>query len=144
MTFGMYPFDNAEEKAAFQARTVQEVLDHHFKSLSNRNVAEYIKDYSDDCIFLCNPLGGHASGTYIGPAGIAKWCEEFFPLFNHVEEFNVSGAFMHGADQNEGVILYNWTIDNPQYTVTGGSDTIFIDKAQYRMLTAVYTVAKKV
>jgi hypothetical protein len=48
------------------------------------------------------------------------------------------------TDWCDGVIVYNWTIDNPQYTVTGGADTIFIDKAQYRMLTAVYTVAKKV
>jgi hypothetical protein len=48
------------------------------------------------------------------------------------------------TDWCDGVIVYNWTIDNPQYTVTGGADTILIDKAQYRMLTAVYTVAKKV
>ena len=140
----MFPFGTTEEKITFQARKVHDVWNHHNKSLAERNTEEFIKDFSDECVFINNPLGGHASGTFIGPAGVATWCKEFFSLFDNVTEFSVPlGAHVEGANNTAGVVMISWSIENPRNHVTGGVDTFIVDKGQFQIVTVVYDVDLK-
>ena len=141
----MFPFPNADEKAAFQGRKVQDVWNHHNKSLASRDIDEFIKDFSDTCVFINNPLGGHSSGTFIGPAGVAKWCKEIFELFDQVSEFSVPlGAHIDGADKSAGVVMISWSISNARNTVVGGVDTFVLENGQFQIVTVVYDVAETV
>jgi len=141
----MFPFANAQEKTDFQSRKVQDVWNHHNQSLAGRDIEEFIKDFSDTCVFINNPLGGHASGTFIGPAGVATWCKEFFALFDHVSEFKVPlGAHIQGGEKSDGVVMISWTISNSRKTVTGGVDTFVLQNGQFQIVTVVYDVAEKI
>ncbi len=140
----MYPFSGNDEKKAFQARIVNDVWAHHNKALAARDTAEFIKDFADDCVFINNPLGGHASGTFIGPAGVAKWCAEFFALFDKITDFRVPlGAHVHGGQDHHGTVMISWSIENDRYSVTGGVDTFILADGQFKIVTVVYDVHEK-
>lgn len=140
----MYPFSDAAEKKAFQARLVKDTWAHHNKSLAARDTAEFIKDFGDDCVFINNPLGGHASGTFIGPAGVAEWCDAFFALFDQITDFHVPlGAHVHGGDSQEGTVMISWSIENDRVSVTGGVDTFILSDGQFKIVTVVYDVHQK-
>lgn len=140
----MFPFSSPEEKKSFQNRLVKDTWSHHNQALAGRNTAEFIKDFSDECVFINNPLGGHASGTFIGPEGVAKWCKEFFGLFDQITDFRVPlGAHVHGGDQKSGIVMISWSIENSRYSVTGGVDTFVLNNGQFQMVTVVYDVHQK-
>jgi hypothetical protein len=140
----MYPFADTNEKKTFKSRLVKDCWAHHNKSLAVRDTAEFIKDFADDCIFINNPLGGHASGTFRGPAGVAKWCEQFFGLFDQITDFKVPlGAHVSGGDSSEGIVMISWGIENSRYKVTGGVDTFVLAEGQFKIVTIVYDVQVK-
>ena len=137
----MFPYNNQDEHKKFVSRKCSEIWTHHNECLAARDISEFIKDFSEDCLFINNPLGGHAQGTYRGPAEIQKWCEKFFALFGNINEFNVSqGAHLSHPDAENGVAMISWEIINNRYKVTGGVDTFVIKSGLFSIVTVVYEV----
>ena len=79
----MSVYSSSQEEAQFKSRTVQELWNHHNQSLAARDVDGFIKDFSPTCIFINNPKVG-TLGTFLGAEGVAKWCNEFFDLFQDI------------------------------------------------------------
>lgn len=122
----------------FTKRTVQEVWHHHDVALAARNIDDFILDFSDDCLFINNPKGGHACGIFRGPQGVAKWCKEFFALFGEITDFSTDGPFIE-----ENVVLIEWAIESKTHSVKGGVDTFVIENGQFSIVTVVYDVTPK-
>jgi hypothetical protein len=140
----LFPFATTEEADNFKTRSLHEMWSHHNASLAARDTNEFIKDFSDNCIFINNPLGGHAQGTFIGPAGVTTWCKEFFGLFNEIHQFKVPlGAHLHESAPGSGIVMISWEIHNDSYDVTGGVDTFIVEAGQFKIVTVVYDVATK-
>jgi hypothetical protein len=135
----MFPYSSAEEQKAFASRSCQEMWAHHNKSLAARDISEFIKDFSKDCVFINNPLGGHAQGTYTGPSGVKEWCKKFFDLFDVITEFSVPlGAHLSHPELPDGMVMISWEIKNDRYRVSGGVDTFVITNGLFTAVTVVY------
>ncbi|MDP2755353.1 MAG: nuclear transport factor 2 family protein [Nitrospirota bacterium] len=119
-------------------RTMQEIWQHHGKALAARDINEFIKDFADDCLFVNNPQGGHASGTFRGPLGVTEWCKEFFQLFKDISEFTYAETFTH---DNTFVVL--WEIHSTSHHVINGVDTFVIENGRFKIVTVVYYVVPR-
>jgi hypothetical protein len=138
----MFPYTSLVEQNAFASRTCQEMWAHHNKSLAARDITEFIKDFSQDCVFINNPLGGHAQGTYLGPGGVEVWCEKFFDLFDVITQFSVPlGAHLSHPESPSGLVMISWEIKNDRYLVKGGVDTFVITNGLFTAVTVVYNVS---
>ena len=134
-------YSSSQEEAQFKSRTVQELWDHHNKSLAARDVDEFIKDFSPTCIFINNPLSGHAQGTFLGAEGVVQWCNQFFDLFQDISEFKVPfGAHINSPDDSDGVVMISWEIFNSYYNVRNGVDTFIVKDGRFEIVTVVYNV----
>jgi len=122
----------------FKNRTMPEVWQHHGQALATRDIDAFVKDFADDCLFVNNPQGGHASGTYRGPEGVAQWCEAFFQLFEDISDFSPAENF---TIDNTFVVL--WEIHSETYDVTGGVDTFVVEDGQFKIVTVVYYATPK-
>ena len=122
----------------FKTRTPDEIWEHHGATLAARDISNFILDFADDCIFINNPNGGHASGTFHGPEGVAEWCKQFFKLFDKIEDFVLAKTFFQG-----NIVVVEWEIESTDYHVTGGVDTFIIKDGQFCIVTVVYNVIDK-
>ena len=122
----------------FKNRTMQEIWEHHGKSLAARDAEEFIKDFTDDVIFINNPSGGHASGVFNGQQGVAKWCKEFFALFGKIQDFIVADTYF-----KDNIVVVEWEINSATHRVRGGVDTFIVEDGQFKIVTVVYQVSEK-
>jgi len=122
----------------FKNRTMQEIWEHHGKSLAARDVNEFIKDFSDDVIFINNPNGGHAQGVFTGQKGVAMWCKEFFTLFGKIQDFVVADTYF-----KNNIVVVEWEINSETHRCRGGVDTFIVEDGRFKIVTVVYQVAEK-
>lgn len=122
----------------FTKRTMQEIWEHHGQALAARDIDEFIKDFADDCLFVNNPQGGHASGTFRGPQGVAEWCKEFFQLFEDISEFTPAETYT-----NDNTFLVLWEIHSKTHHAINGVDTFVVENGQFKIVTVVYYVVPK-
>jgi hypothetical protein len=126
--------------AELTSRTIHEVWAHHNQALAAKDIDEFIRDFSADCVFINNPQGGHASGTFIGPDGVRAWCHDFFALFGPVTDFSTQGGYIEEDAQGGGVVMISWTISNDRYRIGCGVDTFIVQDGQFHIVTVVYDV----
>ena len=126
-------------------RTVPEIWQHHISSLAERNVEKFILDFSDDCLFMNNPQGGHASGVFRGPQGVATWLRQFLDLFGDISEMSVDPGMKPSNPLffSENVVIALWGLDSKTHMVERGVDTFVIDRGQFKLITVVYDVVPK-
>ncbi len=137
----MSVYSSPQEEAQFKSRTVEQLWNHHNKSLAARDIDEFIKDFSPSCIFINNPKSGHAQGTFLGAEGVAKWCKEFFDLFQDISEFKVPfGAHIDSPHESDGVVMISWEIFNSSFNVRNGVDTFIVKQGRFEIVTVVYDV----
>ncbi len=122
----------------FSKRTMEEIWQHHGGALAARDIDEFVKDFADDCLFINNPQGGHASGVFRGPEGVREWAEQFNELFQEITDFKYAETFT-----NENTFVVLWDIHSATHHATSGVDTFVVEDGKFKIVTVVYKVSEK-
>lgn len=119
-------------------RTPEAAWQHHVMAVVAKDIDAFVQDFTEDCLVINNPKGGHASGVYRKHEGVRKWCEQFFTLFGAATEIGANPPFMI-----DNVVFAQWEIHGRSYDVSNGVDTFVIKDGLFQLVTCLYRATPK-